>query len=71
MVLGKAKVQYGASTWIIAKRRQAMPVAIVPSAVDAQEGGEQVKKIKRRLANQTHIRDISGEPFRRPVLPQT
>jgi hypothetical protein len=46
MVLGKAKVQYGASTWIIAKRRQAMPVAIVPSAVDAKEDGEQVKKIK-------------------------
>jgi len=36
-VLGKPKAQYGALTWITAKRRQAMLVAIVPSAIDAGE----------------------------------
>lgn len=36
-VLGKPKAQYDALTWITAKRRQAMLVAIVPSAADAGE----------------------------------
>ncbi len=63
--LGKPKDQYGASTWIIAKRRQPRPVAIVPSAVIISHGERWVSQYNTPDA---HNRYIAGT---RPAMSPT